>query len=739
MKKIELLSPAGKKESAYAAIQNGADALYMSGTKFGARAFADNFTIEEMGELIRYAHQYHVRVYITLNTLLYEDELAACEDYIHTLYEMNVDALIVQDLGILYFIRTTYPDFEVHASTQMHVYNRDALLFLKSQGVSRAVLARECSLSQIASFQDIDIEKEVFVHGALCVSFSGQCLFSAMNQGRSGNRGACAQNCRMKYTLYQDDKMIQEEAYLLSPKDLNLLDEVQEVIRLGAHSLKIEGRMKSSEYVAYVTSLYRKVMDTSYQVSEEEVKQLKVLFNRMYTKGHIFNDTDFINSEQPNHMGIRIGEVVKVGSDKIYVKLADTLHQHDGIRFLKAKIGFQVNKIYKDDLLVNHGDRGDVIALDMVSNVKQADILIKTKDVVVESAIQRTYDHYERKVKVFAKVVAKIGKPLQLHIEDEYHNEVIMVADYIVSEAMKQPTQRDEIMKRIESSGDTIYSVDCVAIDMDEHIFIPVKAIKELRRSALDKLSNQVVAQTHRKMVPFMIDKQFHGFDARGVEACVLNEVQLKACLQYPELQIYVEDRALYEQYKDSGQVHYKQSNVSVAHDPEACMVGDIGGVNQHCGLDYTLNISNSYALTYLRLLDNKQLYLSLELKDEQIEAMLANCFMKEGIGMVVYAKPKLMSSKHCVVNPNCSREDKVHCKLCKQHNYYLKDIKHQRFYVRGDDDCILHIYHHQAIDKIERIEQYQEWGISLFRLDFSDESAAEVHQIYQKFQNHYR
>ncbi|NBL00074.1 MAG: U32 family peptidase, partial [Erysipelotrichia bacterium] len=259
VRNVELLSPAGSYESAIAGIQNGCDALYMAGTKFGARAYASNFDPEQLTKIIAYAHAYGVKVYITLNTLIHDAECEECFSYIAFLYELNVDALIVQDLGILEYVRSHYPDFEVHASTQMHIVNEHALAFLASLNVKRAVLAREVTLPEIKRFSKQKIELEVFVHGALCVAYSGQCLMSFMIGKRSGNRGECAQTCRMPYRLcdFNTKQEYAQAAYLLSLKDLNTLDHVDKLIAAGIDSFKIEGRMKKSEYVAHITALYR--------------------------------------------------------------------------------------------------------------------------------------------------------------------------------------------------------------------------------------------------------------------------------------------------------------------------------------------------------------------------------------------------------------------------------------------------------------------------------------------------
>ena len=255
MKKIELLAPAGNMDNLIAAVEAGADAVYLGGKSFGARAFSKNFTDEEIIKAINYCHLYGVKVYVTVNTLVYENEVSDFMNYIDFLHKNNVDAVLIQDLGMLDLVRKTYPNLEVHSSTQMHIHNLDGTLLMQKLGVKRVVLARETSIDEIKHIKNnSDIELEVFVHGALCISYSGECLMSSMIGGRSGNRGECAGSCRLKYDVISDNKRINKGDYPLSTKDLNSLEYVGYLIESGVSSLKIEGRMKSKAYVYMVVS-----------------------------------------------------------------------------------------------------------------------------------------------------------------------------------------------------------------------------------------------------------------------------------------------------------------------------------------------------------------------------------------------------------------------------------------------------------------------------------------------------
>ena len=332
MKKIELLAPAGNIEALKAAIMAGCDAVYLAGKLYGARAFSKNFNNEELVEAIKYAHLYGVKVYVTVNTLVYDDEVDAFLEYIEFLHKNNVDAIIIQDFGMFDLVRKTFPELEIHASTQMHIHNLDGVKLMERLGMHRVVLARETSIDTIKEIKDnSNIELEVFIHGALCISYSGQCLMSSLIGGRSGNRGACAGSCRLPYDIISyDGKKLNKDRYPLSTKDLNSLENIGELIDAGVSSLKIEGRMKSPEYVYMVVSLYREAIDSYYKngfvkINEDELLKLKKIFNRNFTKGFLFNTTnnDIINAYRPNHMGVTVGRII---SYKDLFTVKESLH-----------------------------------------------------------------------------------------------------------------------------------------------------------------------------------------------------------------------------------------------------------------------------------------------------------------------------------------------------------------------------------------------------------------------------
>ena len=337
---IELLSPVGDFECLKAAVQNGADAVYFGANLFSARAFASNFDDNILEEAINYAKIRGVKTNLTLNTLIKNNEVADAINLAKKAYEYGIDAIIVQDLGLARYLIKNFPGLHVHGSTQMSVHNLNGVHKLQELGFSRVVLSRELSIKEIEEIcKNSDIEIEVFVHGALCISYSGQCLFSSMVGGRSGNRGKCAQPCRLPYQLIENNQANQkviDNGYLLSPRDLCGLEFLPQLVNAGVSCLKIEGRMKTPEYVATVTRIYRKYLDLaisgqSFIIDEQDKKDLLQVFNRGgFSNGHLGNtpNRNLIYKEKPNNMGIELGKVSNFNNNKGHISFTSesTLH-----------------------------------------------------------------------------------------------------------------------------------------------------------------------------------------------------------------------------------------------------------------------------------------------------------------------------------------------------------------------------------------------------------------------------
>ena len=356
MKRIELLAPVGDFECLKAAVQNGADAVYLGASNFSARASAKNFDLTELEKAINYATLRNVRVYLALNTLIKNTELQEAINIAKSAYELGISAIIVQDYGLASILLKTFPDLPIHASTQMSIHNLEGANQIEKLGFKRAILAREISISEIEFISsNSNIELEVFVHGALCISYSGQCLLSSIIGVRSGNRGKCAQACRLPYELINSQNESIDKGYLLSPRDLYGLEFIPKLIDIGITSLKLEGRLKKPEYVATVTRIYRKYIDMAlankeYIISEKDKKDLLQVFNRGgFSTGHLDNspNTNLIFKESPTNMGIYIGNVSNYNSNKghITLNLNDTLAIGDTIYLEHESSKYRISEL----------------------------------------------------------------------------------------------------------------------------------------------------------------------------------------------------------------------------------------------------------------------------------------------------------------------------------------------------------------------------------------------------------
>lgn len=676
MKKPELLAPAGNMECLIAAIEAGCDAVYIGGTMFGARSYAGNFNEKEMIEAIKYAHLYGVKVYVTVNTLVYDKEVEDFMNYIDFLHRNNVDAIIIQDLGMMDLVRKTYPNLEIHASTQMHIHNIEGVKFASDMGIKRVVLARETEIDTINYIKkNTNIELEVFIHGALCISYSGQCLMSYFLTGRSGNRGTCSQPCRMKYDLYSNHKL-NKNKYLLSTKDLNTIFNIGKLIDIGVDSLKIEGRMKRPEYVYLITSLYRKAIDNYLKykdpkISLNDIKEMKKIFNRDFTKGFIFNENNnnFTNEFRPNHMGIEIGKVISVGK-KIKIKLSDNLTQGDGIRIVgKTEDGGIVNKMYKNGKLVSSALKNDIIEIDNNYSTKVNDIVLKTTDIIQLKNIDEIIKLKKRKIDINIYLELYIDKPMKLIFDDgknksEVIGEVVEVSNNII---MKD----EDIKKQISKLGDTIYKTNDINIKRDENIFVRISTLNELRRKAVLKLNEKRLYKINYLKEKYFINTTEYN-EKKGFSYLINDNLDIK---NYKYL--YTENKKLVNE-----NIIYKLPRVIKNIPLGNYLCSDIGSVYVNKGVsDFSLNVVNSYAVAFLNSIGVKRVTLSYEMNYDDIE-LLINNYRKRynqnpNLEFIISSYPEIMVTKYDIL------------KKYNVNSGYLKDINGKEFKLIKRDNLI--------------------------------------------------
>ncbi len=732
-------------DSAMQAIHNGADAIYIGGKNFGARAFAGNFSYDELKTVIDYAHLYGVKVYLTVNTLIYQHEINQFLEHVKIIYELGADALIMQDIGMIAQVGSRFPDVEIHASTQMHNHSDASLCFLKSLGIKRAVLAREMSLEQIKSLA-CDIQKEVFVHGALCISYSGQCLFSALTQNRSGNRGKCAQTCRMRYTLEDENgnSINTDGEYLLSPKDLALLEDVGELLEAGVHSFKIEGRMKSSEYVGHVTKIYSGLLNNyknskQMKVDGTDLNNLKKLFNRGLTKGHLLGaeGDELMGTLRPNHRGVPLGYVKSLSRDKIEVELSDTLNQGDGIKFEKSDTGFICNKIYLNGKLVSGAKRGDVIELDGKVSVSEGEPVVKTGSVNLEKSLK---NYTGKKIPVSEHLIAKKSQELVLNISDNCGNSVTVFGD-IVQPSKTSPTTESELAISISKLGDTPFFADKITYECDQDIFVAKSRANALRRSAIEKLIQLRTDIPNRRVLEYKCEpiRFTKKDDSPKLHVLVRNLEQFEAVKELDVEDIYTNDVDIYfgkkGEYKNLRLKTDKLSEKAPDYTGERLLVTDNGGIYKYKSdndivLEYSLNALNAETLSVLMGMSANRIALSPELDILQVGEMIKAFEQRNGqkppLEALIYARYELMAMKHCVIANAVGQ--KKHCDICKKKQYFLADISGNQYPIFTDSNCNNYILstRHETAD----VPALKRLGVSHFRVEFFDESADECSEI---------
>jgi len=555
LNKPELLAPAGSKEALIAAIDNGADAVYFGGTLFSARQLAFNFTNEELDWAIDYAHMRGVRAYVTVNTLIKDCELEIACEYLQFLCNAGADAVIVQDIGILRFIREQLPALAVHASTQMTIHNAQGVKFLEDMGVKRIVLAREMSLVEIRSIKSqTTVEIETFMHGALCFCYSGQCILSSMIGGRSGNRGYCAQPCRKKYRINK------EEGYLLSPKDLNMSEHTGALIEAGIDSFKIEGRMKRPEYVAGVVRVYRRLIDrylaapSDFSVKKEEKHTLLQLFNREFTTGYFFENpgAGLMSRKYPHNRGTELGRAIDydAGTKLVEIQLKAPLRVGDGIGVGNRETGITVRNIYIGKKMLQKADAGSFVRIHVDIEVADNETIFKTYDSKLMESLEIGNI---RKIPLKMSFKAKAGEPLLLSIDDGENKVSASVG--IVNLAKTTPVSKSSIAEQLIKLGGTIFEAHEVDFELDKNIFIPVSELNSIRRQAIEELEKVRVRKWKRQCSEPKISFGSMEFEFRPILAVNTSSIgSFKAAVDSGADVVYIGEEAF-------GNIGFKNEN----------------------------------------------------------------------------------------------------------------------------------------------------------------------------------
>ena len=554
MKNPELLSPVGDFECLKAAVQNGANAVYLGASSFSARAKATNFAGNELYEAIKYAKLRNVAVHLTLNTLIKNEEFNDAVELAVNAYNNGVDAIIIQDLGLASYLRKHYPEIPLHGSTQMTVHNLEGARQLENLGFSRVVLSRELSLDEIKYIREnTKLELEVFIHGALCISYSGQCLLSSMIGGRSGNRGLCAQPCRLPYELIEDNNgelSSLDKGYLMSPRDNFGIEYLPELIKMGINSFKIEGRMKTPTYVGVVTKHYRKYIDlvlNNISLDNETLKnmirtnlnsknldtnltdkeEITQVFNRGgFSTGH-FKPTpnkELIFKDKPNNMGIYVGTISHINENKghLKLKLEDTLSIGDRISINNES--YTISELMIDNKNYETLEKDSTVKIGrMKGKISVGNKIYRIETAKLNKSISPTFkeDKNFRKVKLNGEIILKENTPILFKVwsDAEFYKDLKteITSEAIPQAALNKPVSKEEIVKQLSKTGNTEFEFENINVILDDNLFIQMSILNDLRRNALEKLENLVLEKhTHNLVINQVLDFENVSFNLEG-------------------------------------------------------------------------------------------------------------------------------------------------------------------------------------------------------------------------------
>lgn len=710
----ELLAPAGSLEALKAAISNGCDAIYLGMQKFGARAYSSNFDLETLKEAVAYAHLRSVKIYVTMNTIVFENEIEEMKEQMNALNEIGVDGIIVQDLAALDYIIKNFLDMEAHCSTQMGIDDLDGTLLFKELGAKRVVLSREVGIEKVKEIKRIaKIPLEIFVHGALCVSYSGNCLMSGLIGYRSGNRGRCVGSCRKEYELIDaaTDAVLVKN-YILSTKDLNTIAHIEDLREID--SLKIEGRMKEPAYVANVVSKYRKALD--HKITEEDHENLSKTFNRTFTKGYLFHEDqkDITNVLRPNNVGLEIGKISKAVNDMYEITLTRPLNQNDIIRISHntEDVILSVVKLYdKDGNLINKAT--DVCYIKLKEKVSKGDLVFVTKDYAYYKALESSLDKEFKRFKLDLRVYAYPDSKLIIDAEGLGFN-YLYESDELLGEAINNPTTKDQVIKQLARLSDTIFELNHVEFE-ECNAFLPAKLLNAARRDIVQGLYDlKLNSQKHRTKALKAKEKISFTPVKPYLTASVATQEQYDACISSGIKEVYFENvvRRNQNNYKEKegqlliggygGIYHYRQTNPFVT--------------------DYSLNVVNAASCYELFRLGAKRVTLSHELNKRQIEELMTAYCEENGnypaLEMIVYGKAPMMFTKYCPM------KTMNQCGVCKTKRYELRD-EHGTFPILTHDDCTTTILNGKTLNLLDELQSIK--GIEAFRLDFTIESSDQV------------
>lgn len=798
MTKVELLAPVGDWNCLKAAVQNGADAVYFGVEQFNARMYAANFNVEDMKQVIDYCKLRNVKTNLTLNTLLENCEFDNAVDLAKEAYKTGVDAIIVQDLGLAKYLIDNIPGLPIHASTQMTVHNLQGVLKLEKLGFDRVVLSRELSCEEIEYIcKNCKVEIETFIHGALCICYSGQCLFSSVVGGRSGNRGKCAGPCRLPYELISENAETHErksidKGYLLSTKDLCGIAYLPRLVQAGVKCFKIEGRMKSPEYVATVTRIYRKYIDMvlnnyDFIIDEKDINDLMQVFNRGgFSDGHLDSkhNRNLIFPEKPSNMGIYLGTIKKYNSNKghITLQLEEDLELGDSI-----SVSNEASKYLVSELMIKNVNQKKVSANTEVTigrmkgNIKVGDKVYRISSKALSDFAKASYDNCEnKKIPLNCTVTIKKNTPISMEIStnkntcyNELYSSIYVkeISNMIPIDALKTPISVERVVKQISKTTNTPFSFENITVLLDDGLYVPsISTLNELRRTALEKVEQEILSRAKRTLLDLSkkskesitytpnvknpeisvlfrqleLDFDYTKLDKEKITNIYVS-LELFISKKYSKIISYFSDNYnLYIYVPSIIKTNYK--NIALSTIEQAVMIYNIKGfIVSNIGDfellkkyskdyefigNYTLNVFNNNTMEEYRKLGLSRITLSRELNQELIKEMLANANINTE--MIVYGNLPLMASSYCFLGETnkCYPDCGTNCK--KNNKYYLKDRLGFNFRVVPNSiETVTLICNSKTLSVSTK-----DLPVNFVRLDILNESINEINEAVDKAYN---
>jgi len=776
----ELLAPAGNWECAKAAVENGADAIYFGLEKFNARMRAENFTQADLPSLMKFLHLRGVKGYVTLNTLIFTQELTQVQQYLCTIIAAGVDAVIVQDIGLCRLIRHLSADFPIHASTQMTITSAAGVEFAKSLGCQLVVLARECSISEIEKIQrQVSLPLEVFVHGALCVAYSGQCLTSEALGGRSANRGECAQACRMPYELIADGEKVDlgDRQYLLSPQDLAGLDVLPDLVKSGVTSLKIEGRLKSPEYVANITQVYRQALDGN--PSPEDQYNLEMAFSRGLYPGWLrgINNQELVHARFGKKRGVYLGEVKQIRHEQVTLTFnspnSTSVKPGDGVVFDcgHPDIKEEGGRIYSvedqgKDIILTFG-RDDLNQ----RRIHIGDKVWKTSDPVLDKRVRQSFTlenpQFPRPINL--EIYGEINQPLIAIANDQVGHIVQVESTINLVAAHTKPLTTEKLKEQLGRLGNTPFCLGNLINHLDSALMLPVSELNRMRREIVDQLTELRSQPLRWRLNPDVAWTDLLTWEISSVPqtpsliVLVRNMAQLRAAIQAKVKILYCEftDPKTYQEA-----VQLVRQNQSVADQtiwvvpPRITKSGENWILQQvlacqadgylvrnydqleffadiPCIGDFSLNIANPLTADfYLQRFNLKRLTASYDLNIIQLEDLIKASHFPQVWEVTIHQHIPMFHMEHCVFCAFLSQgKDFTDCgRPCEKHEVKLKDRVGSEHVLQADAGCRNTIFNGVAQTGAEYIQRLLDLEVRYFRIEFVNETPDQVTQTIWRY-----